>query len=291
MQIIIDFFKNLMGIFATMKFPLDYIDIILVAVLVYYVMKFARDTRTGHLIKGVLVIWVLNQLAYFCELSALNYILENVIQLSFIAIIIVFQPELRSALEKLGRVKFSTIRNIQSLSKSDLNELSHAMIDSVCDSCKVLSERRIGALIVFEMSSKLGEILDTGINIDATVTPQTIITMFFPNTPLHDGAMIIRDNRIISAGCLLPLSKNLEISKELGTRHRAAVGITENSDALSVIVSEETGRISYAIDGKINIDITIEQLRTLLEDKFIIPENKKGLFKFFNKEVTSDDEN
>lgn len=290
MRVVLDFLKNLMVIFTTMKFPVDFIDVILVAVLVYYVIKFARDTRTGHLIKGVLLILLLNQLALFMDLSALNYILKNTIQLSFIAIIIVFQPELRSALEKLGRVKLSNLRGLQSLSKNDYNKLMESMVDSVCESCKVLSERNIGALMVFEMSGKLGDILDTGISVDAVITPQTIITIFFPNTPLHDGAVIIRENKIVSAGCLLPLSKNLEISKELGTRHRAAVGITEISDALAVVVSEETGRISYAVDGKINIGISIDELKRILESKYIIPEKKSTRFKLFKKEV-ADDEN
>lgn len=290
MQAVFDFFKNLIGIFMTMEFPEDYVDIILVAIIVYYVIKFAKDTRVGHLIRGIVFILVLYEFAMLAELSALNYILKNTIQLSFIAIIIVFQPELRSGLEKIGRVKFSNIRSIQSLTKSDLNTNTQTMIDGICESCKVLSSRKIGALIVFERSSKLGEILDTGITVDATVTAQTVITLFFPNTPLHDGAVIIRDNRIASAGCLLPLSKNLEISKELGTRHRAAVGITEMSDALSVIVSEETGRISYAIDGKIKIGITVDELKKLLEDMFLVSEKANRGFKLFKKEVT-DSEN
>ena len=212
-------------------------------------------------------------------------ILKNTIQLSFIAIIIVFQPELRSALEKLGRVKFSNITNFQSLTGTDVNTSAYAMIDSICESCKVLSLRKIGALVVFERSSKLGDIIDTGTIVDASITSQTLITLFFPNTPLHDGAVIIRDNRIASAGCLLPLSKDLEISKDLGTRHRAAVGITEMSDALSIVVSEETGRISYALDGKIKIGITVEELRELLVDKFIITEKNHRGFKLLKKEV------
>lgn len=283
MRVILDFIMNLIGIFKTIEFPADFIDIALVTVLVYFCIKFARDTRMGHLIRGILLVLFLYQFAIFLELSALTYILKNTIQLSFIAIIIVFQPELRSGLERIGRVKFSTIRNIQSLSKSDLNFLTNTMIDGVCESSKILSDRKIGALMVFEMSGRLGDILDTGVPVDAQITPQTLMTIFFPKTPLHDGAVIIRDNRIASAGCLLPLSKNLEISKELGTRHRAAVGITEISDALAVIVSEETGRISYALDGKIHIDITVDELRSLLTDKFIIPDKKNGFFKFIKR--------
>lgn len=290
METIIEFFKNLIGIFTTMKFPVDYLDIILVAIIIYYVLKFATETRTGHLIRGVFLILALYQFAIFANFSALVYILKNTIQLSFIAIFIVFQPELRSGLERIGRVKFSTIKNMQSLGKYDPNEATNTMISYVCETCKILSSRRIGALMVFELSGRLGEIMDTGITIDSAITPQTLITIFFPNTPLHDGAVIIRDNKIASAGCLLPLSKNLEINKELGTRHRAAVGITEISDAIAVIVSEETGKISYAFDGKINIGVSENQLREFLERKFIIPENKSKMFKLFKKEV-KDDEN
>ena len=224
MQAVLNFFKNLIGIFTTMEFPEDYIDIVLVAIIVYYVIKFAKDTRVGHLIRGIILVLVLYEFAIVAELSALTYILKNTIQLSFIAIIIVFQPELRSGLEKIGRVKFSNIRSFQSLTKSDINAMTTSVIDAVCESCKMLALKKTGALIVFERSSRLGEILDTGTLLDAAVSSQTVMTLFFPNTPLHDGAVIIRDNRIASAGCLLPLSKNLEISKELGTRHRAAVG-------------------------------------------------------------------
>ncbi len=287
---IVQFFKNLIGIFATMKFPVDYLDILIVAVLIYYVLKFAKETRTSHLIRGILVILALYQLAIWMNFSALTYILKNTIQLSFFAILIVFQPELRSGLERLGRVKFSSLRSIQSFNKNDFNEQTNNMINSVCESCKILSGRRIGALIVFELSGRLGDILDTGFPVDAAITPQTLITIFFPNTPLHDGAVIIRENRIVSAGCLLPISKNLELNRELGTRHRAALGITESSDALAVVVSEETGKISYAMNGKIETGITEEQLRKLLEQKFLLTEKKFDPFRFFKKEVADDEE-
>ena len=290
MQGILDFFKNLFGIFATMKFPVDYLDIIVVAVLIYFVMKFAKETRTGQLVKGVILILVLHQLARLLNFTALTYILENAIQLSFIAILIVFQPELRSGLERIGRIKFSTLKNIQSLNKNETNDDANKMINAVCESCTILSKRRIGALLVFEQTAKLGEIIKTGFNVDAAMTAQTLITIFFPNTPLHDGAVIVRNNRIESAGCLLPLSKNLGLDRELGTRHRAAVGITESSDAIAVIVSEETGNISYALNGRLYSGITEQQLRKMLEDRFIVPEKKFTPFKFFKKEVTDNEE-
>ena len=288
MQVVLNFFKNLIGIFTTMKFPADFIDIILVAVIIYYCLKFARDTRMGLLLRGVLIVFLLYLLSNLMELSVLSYFLKDAFQLSFIAIIILFQPEMRSFLEKIGRMRIGTIRSLQTMSKGEYNIATGKMIDGVCESCKIMSERRIGALMVFESSVKLGDILDTGISVDAVVTPQTIITIFFPNTPLHDGAVIIRDNKISSAGCLLPLSKNLEISKELGTRHRAAVGITETSDALAVVVSEETGKISYAINGRIYIGITEDKLRRLLEARYLIRDDKK-LRRRARKEVSGNE--
>ena len=289
MSIIIDFLKRFIGIFTTMKFPVDYIDIIVVAVIIYFVIKFAMETRTGQLIRGILIILALYQFAIFMHFSALVYILKNTIQLSFIAILIIFQPELRSSLERIGRVKFSTIKNMQSLGKVDPNEASNAMINAVCESCKILSASKIGALMVLERSAKLGDIIDTGMTVDAEISPQTLITIFFPNTPLHDGAVIIRENRIASAGCLLPLSKSLQIDKELGTCHRAAIGITEASDAIAVVVSEETGNISVAMNGKINVAISKETLKDLLVSQFIVPEKKKGIFGLFKKEETNNE--
>ncbi len=289
MHLVLDFFKNLIGIFSTMKFPNDYIDIALVTVLVYYIIKFARDTRVGHLMRGIIVIFALYQFSAIVRLSALSYILKNTIQLSFIAIIIVFQPELRAGLERIGRVRFSSLKNFQSLTRNDFNALTNTVINNVCESCQNLSSRKIGALVVFEKTTPLGDLLDTGIAIDSNVNSQTLVTMFFPNTPLHDGAVIIRDNRIASAACLLPLSKNLELSKELGTRHRAAVGVTENSDAISVVVSEETGKISYSINGKIHIGVTVQQLKNILQKNLLIPEKASRGFKLFRKEVADNE--
>lgn len=289
MHLVLDFFKNLIGIFSTMKFPNDYIDIALVTVLVYYIIKFARDTRVGHLMRGIIVIFALYQFSAIVRLSALSYILKNTIQLSFIAIVIVFQPELRAGLERIGRVRFSSLKNFQSLTRNDFNALTNTVINNVCESCQNLSSRKIGALVVFEKTTPLGDLLDTGIAIDSNVNSQTLVTMFFPNTPLHDGAVIIRDNRIASAACLLPLSKNLELSKELGTRHRAAVGVTENSDAISVVVSEETGKISYSINGKIHIGVTVQQLKNILQKNLLIPEKASRGFKLFRKEVADNE--
>lgn len=280
MQTVIQFLKDgwnsVWGIITSMKFPIDYIDIILVAVLIYYCIKIIRDARAGQLLKGILVVVVIMQLAQILNLSALSYIISNLLQYGFLAILVVFQPELRTVLEKMGRTKLRSI-NIFNTQQDELeNQLTH-IIDEVCICCKDLSARRIGGLLVFERSTKLGDIVNTGIVVDSAVSSQMLGTIFFPNTPLHDGAVVIRDNRIAAAGCLLPLSQRMEISSSLGTRHRAAVGISEVSDALTVVVSEETGRISYTYNSEITIGVTVDELHEVLF-KILSPEAPVHLF-------------
>ena len=186
-----------------------------------------------------------------------------------------FQPELRSLLEKLGRVK---IANVNPFSKTGHTERDRVNvgIEAVCETCAELSRNRIGGLMVFEKTTKLGDIAATGTYLNSELSAQMLVTIFFPKTPLHDGAVMIEDFKIVSAGCLLPLSQRLEISKALGTRHRAAVGMSEISDAVIVVVSEETGKISYAQNGEIHLGITVADLRKVLEENFR-SEEKEGL--------------
>jgi diadenylate cyclase len=187
-----------------------------------------------------------------------------------------FQPELRTVLEKIGRTNLRNI-NIFNTQKGAVENRVTYVIDQVCECCKDLSARRIGGLMVFERSTKLGDIINTGISVDSDVTSQMLGTIFFPNTPLHDGAVVIRDYRIAAAGCLLPLSQRMEISSSLGTRHRAAVGVSEISDALTVVISEETGRISYTYNSEIFIGVTVEELRSVMTE-ILTPEKQKSLF-------------
>ena len=194
------------------------------------------------------------------------------LQYGFLAIIVVFQPELRSILEKMGRTNLHNI-NIFNTQKNESDNKKNAVIDYVCECCEDLSSRRIGALLVFERSTKLGDIINTGIVIDSEISSQVLGTIFFPNTPLHDGAVIIRDNRIAAAGCLLPLSQRMEISSSLGTRHRAAVGISEVSDAITVVISEETGCISYTANGVITTGVSVKQLKEVLLKQLITDSN------------------
>ena len=287
MDIILSGLENIKQAFSTMKFPADYLDILVVAFLVYQCIKFIKQTRANQLLRGIIFVLVLLPIARLLDLSALGYILGNIIQLSFIAILIVFQPELRSALEHIGRTKIAPSKGISKLSE-DSDKIIENMINSTCICCEDLSKRKIGGLIVFEGTTRLGDIIDTGIPMHADITSQSIITVFFPNTPLHDGAMIIRDCKIEAAGCLLPLSQNYEISKSLGTRHRAAVGVSEISDALVVVVSEETGKISIAQNGQITIGVSIDQLRQQLSEKFVQVE-KKSIKSWFSRKKRGDD--
>ena len=270
---IADFFGHVLNVIRTIQFK-DYIDILVVAYLIYSVLHFIKQTRAGHLLRGLFILFVLIVVAKWLELSAVGYLMTNVLQLSFITIIIVFQPELRSLLEKLGRIDISKALPFSKNANTELDRIVSG-IDSVCSCCAELSDRRIGGLMVFEKTTKLGEVESTGTYLNSDLTAQMLVTIFFPNTPLHDGAVFVRDFRIVAAGCLLPLSQRLEISKALGTRHRAAVGLSEISDAVIVVVSEETGKISYAQNGEIHIGITTEELREVLNNNFLSEKTKK----------------
>ncbi len=267
MGVLFDFFDHVANVFRTIQFK-DYIDIIVVACLIYVVLNFIKQTRAGHLLRGIIILFVLILLSQWLNLSAVGYLMTNVLQLSFITIIIIFQPELRSLLEKLGRVNPGKVLPF-SKSASGTDELAIAGIKSICDCCLELSSRKIGGLIVLENTTKLGEVEVTGTHLNSDLTTQMLVTIFFPNTPLHDGAVFIRDFRIVSAGCLLPLSQRIEISKALGTRHRAAVGLSEISDAIVVVVSEETGKISYARNGEIHLGVGADVLKNVLEKAFL----------------------
>ena len=270
---IADFFDHFMNVIRTIQWK-DLIDIAVVAYLIYSVLNFIKQTRAGHLMRGLVILFVLIIMAQWLNLSAVGYLMTNVLQLSFITIIIVFQPELRSILEKLGRVNLTRAFSFSKTANSEREWISEK-ISNVCDCCADLSNRRIGGLMVFEKTTKLGDVEATGTYLNCDLTAQVLVTIFFPKTPLHDGAVFIRDFKIISAGCLLPLSQRLEISKALGTRHRAAVGLSEISYALTVVVSEETGKISYAENGEIHIGITVDELRAVLEENFIVDKRRK----------------
>lgn len=244
----------------------DILDIICVAILFYYVYKFIRDRRAGKLAIGVVFILGFLLLSDLVEMHALRFLLQNFVQVGMIAVVIVFQPELRSALEKVGG---ESLRGIRSIAETKTDTQVVSMIEAVCSAITDMSASKTGALIVFERSTKLGDLILTGTVINADPTPFLIKNIFFNKAPLHDGALIIRDFRLYAAGCLLPLSANPDIIKDLGTRHRAAIGMSENSDAIVVVVSEETGTISVAYEGKLRRGFTESQLSDYLRGFFI----------------------
>lgn len=257
----------------------DIIDILIVSFIIYKALKFIRDTRTIQLLKGIIVLIAVMQISYFANLHTVHYLLSNAMQLGLIAILIVFQPELRRALEQVGRTSMGQWFNFDEQTDDAETE---RVITEIKESCASMSKSRIGALIVMEREIKIGDIIGTGITLNADVSAELLINIFIPKTPLHDGAVIIRDNKIEAASCFLPLSQNPNVSKELGTRHRAGLGISEESDAVVVIVSEETGRISIACGGELNVNLTPEALEKNLMKLFDIKKKdsrfKKNIF-------------
>ncbi len=271
----------------------DIIDISIVAFLIYHLIKIIRESRAGQLVKGIGIILV----AYFlsCQLHfrMLSTLLNNFFQFSIFGLLIVFQPELRRALEQLGR---SDIREYWYFgnSKNDEDAYSRAyrdLINIVSDSVVSLCDEKMGALIVFERKTKLGEIIDTGTIVKSKPSVPLICNIFFNKAPLHDGALIIRDGMLYAGGCILPLTKSNRLKRELGTRHRAAVGVSENSDAVAVVVSEETGKVSIAVNGTLKTYESMEFFKKDLEKLLLDYRTRrkyKSVISSFRKAVKND---
>ncbi|MBR4138734.1 MAG: diadenylate cyclase CdaA [Lachnospiraceae bacterium] len=242
----------------------DVAEIIILSVLIYHIMLWIKTTRAWSLVKGFVVILVFLLLAVFWEMDTILWLAGNIFDIGIIALVIVFQPELRKALEQLGQKNIIT--DILGLDNSKEKEdvFNDRTADAIVKACVEMSKVKTGALIVIENNVPLGEYERTGINLDAQISSQLLLNIFEHNTPLHDGAIIVRGNRIVSATCYLPLSDNMTLSKDLGTRHRAAVGISEVSDAMTVVVSEETGAISITQYSEIRRNVTAEELRKQL---------------------------
>lgn len=249
---------QIQGLFMTMRLW-DVLDILVVAFFLYRIYLLIRNTRATALVKGLVVLGLLTLVAGWLQLHAVSWILEKLMTVLIVALPVVFQPELRRALEQLGRGKFYISSRV--VSESDRS----AVIDNVVEAAEVMSKNLIGALIVFERATGLDDYIDTGIRIEGLVSKELLGNIFIVNTPLHDGAVIIRENRIMAAGCLLPLTRDRSLSSELGTRHRAAIGISEMADCVVVVVSEETGTISYTYGGHIYRHIDGETLRNRLK--------------------------
>lgn len=254
----------------------DILDVILVAFVIYSAIKFIKDTRAFQLVKGVIVLAVGYLLVSLLNMEVSKYTLSLLFSNLLIILVIIFSPEIRTVLESVGRRSVSNI-NIFNLKNRDENEIQESIkssINAVSRACSDMSDKQIGALIVFEKETMLGDISKTGTSLDATVTPELISNIFFPKAPMHDGAVIIKEGRVVSAGCILPLTGRNNLSSELGTRHRAAVGMTENTDAVVVVVSEETGMISIAEKGVLKRNISAGDLREILTKTFV-KENDK----------------
>lgn len=266
----------------------DLIDIILVAFIIYSAVKLVRETRAAQLIKGLGMLVIIYLLAVWLNLSMMVSLLKTVFEFGVLAMIVLFQPEIRKALEQIGRSKF--IRKYFKPSADKQYEIAAAdlnrVISAVVDAATVFERSKTGALIVFERQTKLGDIINTGTIVDAKPSAAIIGNLFFNKAPLHDGAVIIREGSIYAAGCILPLTKNQNIDINLGTRHRAGIGISEESDALVVIISEETGSISTAINGNLRRDHTRASLTELLENE-LLPNRadftESGIFSLIKK--------
>ena len=261
--------------------PVDILDILVLSYVVYLGMKLIRETRAGQLIKGIFLLLLVYIIASWINMKAISYLLSETLNIGLIALIILFQPELRRTLEKAGYTKlglrFSGSSNVDS-------GVWSRTIDVICDACVELSATSTGALIVIERQTRLGEQIDNGTILDAIPSKELFGNIFYPKTPLHDGAVIMRDGMILAAACFLPKPQKEElVNKKLGSRHRAAIGMSENSDAIVIVVSEETGSISVAENGLLKSGFTREQLKQLLTDRLIQTDTDSAIRKAARK--------
>ncbi|MDF2947945.1 MAG: hypothetical protein K0S51_2624 [Bacillales bacterium] len=247
------------------------LDIALVWLVIYKLLDIVKGTKAVQLLKGITLIIITRVTSSYLGLNTLQWLMEQVLTWGFLAIIIIFQPELRRALEHLGRGKLFS----RTYYNNEEEEIS-TMVNSIAKSAGYLAKRRIGALISIEQETGMDDYVETGIHLHSRISPELLINIFIPNTPLHDGAVIIQKNQISAAACYLPLSENPFISKELGTRHRAALGISEVTDSLTIVVSEETGTISVAKNGDLHRNVSIEKLTEMLQNEVAVVQKQQG---------------
>lgn len=293
MDKILSFINNYL---VWLSFPemdlVDIIEVLLIAFTLYHMIIWVKDTRAWMLLKGMIVLAVMCFVAVLLNMNVILWIFSKTIGVGITALIIVFQPELRKALEQLGRKNLITSLVFDEQKDKD-QKLGMKTVNEIVKATYELAKTKTGALIVMENEVPLNEYERTGILLDSIVSSQLLINIFEHNTPLHDGAIILRDNRIIAATCYLPLSDNMELSKDLGTRHRAGVGISEASDSLTIIVSEETGKVSIALDGELIRNVDGEYLKSKLENLQKKPGDTKKKIKFWKgrqKHERKDDE-
>ena len=255
---------------------IDIIDILIVAAIIYELLLLTRHTRGSALLKGLFLLLVIMVVSNLLGLKSLNWLLLAILQNGALVLVILFQPELRKALERMGRSKLLTKSN-----RRNVDEERDTVISEIVQTVVDLSRRRVGALLVFERQTGLEDVIETGTRLNAEVSAPLLENIFEPNTPLHDGAAVIRDDQVIAAACILPLAEASGVSRELGTRHRAAVGISENTDAAVVVVSEETGIVSMARDGVLKRPLSTDELKAFLNDYYSI--TNSGLSSFLRK--------
>ncbi|KOO47191.1 diadenylate cyclase CdaA [Viridibacillus arvi] len=247
---------------------MNILDILLVWFVIYKILTLIRGTKAVQLLKGIFVIIIIRIITVYAGLNTLGWMMQQVINFGFLAIIIIFQPELRRALEQLGRGKLFARSNLQE------DEERTRLVSAMSKSVSYMAKRRIGALVSIERETGLNDYIETGIPMFSEISSELLINIFIPNTPLHDGAVIVQKNKIAAAACYLPLSESPFISKELGTRHRAAIGIGEVTDAITIIVSEETGAISLTVNGDLHRDLSIEEFEARLRKTWFGPEQE-----------------
>ena len=277
MDAVINFFKEFSSMLPTIK-VMDIVDILVVAFLIYKVIMMVRSTSAARIAKSVLIILILAGVTQLLNMYLLNYILDKILEIGLVALIVVFQPELRRVLERMGS-SFSSGHAVAS------SATEQAIAQTVL-ACTEMSASRTGALIIFERKVKLNDIMSTGTIINSDTTAELLKNLFYNKAPLHDGAVIIRDGRIAAAGCVLPLTKSTNLSKDLGMRHRAGIGLSEQSDAVVVIVSEETGSVSVAIEGMLKRHLTASVFEKLLRSELISDEDessKRGFANYIKK--------
>lgn len=255
---VIEYIEMLQG--NPFRLILFFIDIAIVIFLLYKFIKMIKSSRVWQLIKGIAILIIVTLVSGWLHLDILHTILTSIMTYGVIAMIVIFQPELRRGLEQLGTNKFTKFFGID----KDIITKTREDIYKIVIAAKELSMHKTGGLIVIERDIKIGDIIETGVEINAEVSPQLLVNLFVPNTPLHDGAVVISNNKIVAAACILPLANDKEIAKEIGTRHRAAIGISKETDAIAVVISEETGKISVAKDGTLIADVNEETLKKIL---------------------------
>lgn len=255
--------------FPFLKYLANTVDIILVWYVIYKIITIIRGTKAVQLLNGIFVILIIKMLSDYFQLQTLGWMMQQVIQWGALALIIIFQGELRRALEQLGRGKFFSRSVVQE------HELQEQLVESIVKAVDYMAKRRIGALITVERETGMSDYIETGIALDSKISSELLINIFIPNTPLHDGAVIIQKTNIAAAACYLPLSESPFISKELGTRHRAALGISEVTDSLTVVVSEETGAISITKNGDLHRELKLDAFREMLSSALITPSTKQ----------------